>query len=341
MRFRLTLVAVFGLAVMAVAQYGAGPLDIVRWSPFKSGATSLAKAPFARAIVSEADFQTYWAKNHGNAPQNAPRGIDWLKEQLVAIHLGERNSGGYEVKVTSMKRSHAAEITIEYAEVTPAKGTMNAQMMTSPWVVVRMDRAAGSLNFKKTTRAAMAPISGGRGCGCCARCSHSGPAVEILNPIAIDFPNPYGNPHDRRVWWRAFDQGETCAIPGFGVTTMRNVSDLGRYWMRLTGQNRTPWDREPIDWMREQLVAINLGKTAGPGYRMVVDSVERTRMNEITVRYTVVMPPPGPPIADRVSSPYAIIRMERNSDNLVFIRQNVQPYGNDQCDCRCGRCRGC
>lgn len=340
MRFPLAVFAVLGLLAPAYAQFGSGPLDVVRWSPFKSGASSTAKSPFARAIVSEADFQTYWARFQGEPPQNAPRGIDWNKEQLVAIHLGERSTGGYEVRVLSMARSHAAEITVEYAEITPAKGSMTTQSLTSPWVVVRMDRAAGSLNFKKTVRSAPPPIAA-PACGCCAQCTcFAGPPIEILRPLAIELPNPYANAFDRRVWWQEWDSGEYCEIPGFGSTIMRNVADMGQYWMRLTGQNKTPWDRPAVNWGREQLLAINVGKTQGSGYRVYIDSVERTRSNEITVRYTVVIPPPSA-VVQRVSSPYAIIRMERSTDRIVLVRNNVQPYGGyAACACRCGRCRG-
>jgi hypothetical protein len=331
------LLVVAGAAI-ALGQGSFNPLDIIRWSTFKSGQYSETKKPLTRVINNEAEFQTYWTQNMGERPSDAPRGVDWNKEQLLAIHLGERNTGGFTVRVNAIKRTRAAEITVEYLELTPPKGSINTQAITSPWVLAKMDRSPGTISFKKSTRTAQTPIRLG---GCCNRCTcSSGPDVEVLVPIHRDFPNPFGRPYERNVWWREYDCGEQSLISGYGVTIMRNLNDFGGYWMRHSGQQNTPYDREPIDWMREQLIGINLGKTAGPGYRMYVDSVERTRPNEITIRYTVIIPPVNPPLVTRVSSPYAVLRIERNTDNIVLVRRNFLPSSGGGCNCRCGRCYG-
>lgn len=339
------LFAISGLALVAgvaFAQYGTGPLDVVRWSTFKSGQSSRVEGAMTRILVSEADFQTYWAKSMGESPQSAPRGIDWVKEQLVAIHLGQRSSGGFAVRVHSIKREQSSNLVIEFVETTPAKGSANTMALTSPWVIVRMNRTAGNPIFRGRVESAKLPISGGRSCGCCTRCAClTGPPVVIVPPAYINFPDVNGRPFNPRVWWREFDSGEVSQIPGFGITIMRTISDMGKYWMRHTGANRTPWDKAPIDWQREMLVGINLGKQAGPGYQMFIDGVERTRPGEISVYYTLASPPIQAPVTSYVSSPFAVIRLEKLTDQIKIVRRNVQPYVyTGGCSCGCGHCRG-
>lgn len=330
------------LTTVSVAQYGAGPLDIVRWSTFKNGTQSQVERTLTRVIVNEADFQTYWAHAMGERPHLAPRGIDWVKEQLIAIHIGQRSSGGYGVRVQSIKREQSSNLVIEYVETTPAKGSMNTQAITSPWVLIRMDRVAGIPVFRGRVETARTPVSGGRNCGCCTRCACLvGPPVVIVPPAYINFPDVNGRPFNPRVWWREFDSGEVSQIPSFGITTMRTIADMGKFWMRHTGANRTPWDKAPIDWQREMLVAINLGKQAGPGYTMFIDGVERTRPGEVTVYYTLASPPVKPAVTPYVSSPFAILRLEKLTDQIKIVRRNVQPYVyTGSCACGCANCRG-
>lgn len=339
------LFAVWGLVSLAagvLAQYGTGPLDVVRWSTFKSGTNSRVEGTLTRVLVSEADFQAYWANSMGEPAHTAPRGIDWNKEQLIAIHIGTRNSGGYAVKVQSIKRERTSTLVVEYIETTPAKGSLNTMALTSPWVLVRMDRTAGNPVFRGRVETARTPISGGRSCGCCARCAClTGPPVVIVPPAYVNFPDANGRPFNPRVWWREFDCGEVSQIPGFGITVMRTISDMGKYWMRHTGANRTPWDKAPIDWQREMLVGINLGKQAGSGYQMFIDGVERTRPGEVCIYYTLMSPPIQPAVTTQVSSPYAVVRLEKLTDQIKIVRRNVQPYVySGGCSCGCSNCRG-
>lgn len=339
--FALLGMSVAGMGA-ALSQFGAGPLDIVRWSTFKSGTNSRVEGTMTRILENEADFQTYWAKSMGESPQSAPRGVDWTKERLAAIHIGRRSSGGYSVRVHSIKREQSANLVIEYVETTPAKGSANTMALTSPWVLVRMDRTAGIPVFRGRVESARNPVSGGRSCGCCVRCAClTTPPIVILPPAYIGFPDVNGRPFDPRVWWREFDSGEVSQIPGFGITTMRTIADMGKYWMRHTGANRTPWDKGAIDWQREMLVAINLGKQAGPGYQIFIDGVERTRPGEVCIYYTLASPPIKPTVTPYVSSPFAILRLEKLTDQIKIVRRNVQPYVfTGGCSCGCASCRG-
>lgn len=332
MRRILGLVIMSALASAALAQQGFGPLDIVKWSTLQSGQNSKIKASMTRVINNEAEFQTYWASAMGQSPNSAPRNVDWLKEQVLAVHLGERNTGAYSVRVSRIERVHAAELMVTYVESAPGKRELTPTVITSPWTLIRMERTAGNLRFQKQTEERRYPIVVGRGCGCCSACTCT-PSWDSVGPVR-------GARLGEPVGWRMWDGGAYSGISDYRVTVMRMVSDLGTYWSAHSGSNHSPFDKDPVRWGQEQLVALNLGKMYLPGYELVIDSVSRVRPGEVLVNYTVIYPGQQVGLARQGSSPYAIFRMERTNDRLVFVRRNFLPDGSmGGCSCRCGRCR--
>lgn len=336
MLLRLSI-AVLGSAVFGLAPAQFDPLKNINWGTFKSGQHSQVKDPMVRVLNNEAELQSYWAKAMGDSPNSAPAGTNWMKDQLIAIHLGQRNTGGYSVRVESIERTRAGEITVAYTEFTPVKGSQNLQAMTSPWVLTRMERKAGNLVFKKLTREARSPIVS-RGCGCCSACTwSSGPLEEIL-PAHRELPGP----GQRDVWWRTVNQGSRSGIVTYGTSVIRSPEELARYWLLHAGDERLPWDPDRFDWRREQLLAVHLGRMPSAGYEMVLDSLERTGQATITVRFTVVYPSTPMPIGATPSSPYVLLRMDRTPDRFVLVRRNYLPTMDAGwgCACRCLSCKG-
>lgn len=340
MSLRIPIAVVVAIGSIAAGYGQFDPLHNIRWGTFKEGAYSQAKKPFARVIVNEADFQRYWAQNMGESPNAAPRGIDWMKEQLIAIHLGERNSGGYSVRVDSIKRTRAAEITVEYVELTPRKGSINTQALTSPWVLTRMDRVAGNIVFTKSNRTATSSIQA-VGCGCCSLCTLSAGSPFVLSPSLRGGRTPWDRGSDREVWWRELESGETSRVTANGLTVIRSGLELANYWSRHSGSSRMPWNEGHFDWRREQLVAIHIGTMGMPGHRIHVDSLERTGPRTMTLRYTVVYPAEPQRGIARMTSPFTLIRMEQSSDIIIPLRRNILPTMAEgkECPCSCGRCR--
>lgn len=137
-----TLVAVLALTLIA-------PQSGIKWRGYKSGVASNVRAESTFILNNEADFQSYWSKQLGMPASGAPRDVKWGEEMLVAVHLGQRSTGGYTVFVQKVERTTANTITITYTERKPAAGSFNAQVITSPYEVIRMDRAGGAIRFEK------------------------------------------------------------------------------------------------------------------------------------------------------------------------------------------------
>lgn len=164
-----TLVATGG------AQLGQSFQAPLKWRTFDSGSSSGIQHRALQVLNNEAEFQTYWAK-HAGSPANAPRGIEWGKELLIAINVGSKPSSGYAVYVETIDRPTPNDLVVKYVETKPPTGSINASVMTSPWVLVRMERAGGNIRFQGRVATARVIQVTPPQCGCkcaCGKCSCS------------------------------------------------------------------------------------------------------------------------------------------------------------------------
>jgi len=58
--------------------------------------------------------------------------------QYVYIALGERRTGGYHINIESVERS-GDRILISYSEIKPADNEMVTQVLTYPWIVLKVN----------------------------------------------------------------------------------------------------------------------------------------------------------------------------------------------------------
>jgi hypothetical protein len=58
--------------------------------------------------------------------------------QYVYIALGERRTGGYHINIDSVEQS-GDRILVSYSEIKPADNEMVTQVLTYPWIVLKVD----------------------------------------------------------------------------------------------------------------------------------------------------------------------------------------------------------
>ena len=75
--------------------------------------------------------------------------VDFFKDRVVAIFLGTRSTGGYTASVSKVSVS-GSTATIEVMEATPASGEITTQAITSPWVMIAIDRSVLDFKLKVT-----------------------------------------------------------------------------------------------------------------------------------------------------------------------------------------------
>ncbi|MCO5296427.1 MAG: protease complex subunit PrcB family protein [Fimbriimonadaceae bacterium] len=160
------------LVATVAAQLGYGFQTGVRYRTFDSGVLSAITTPRQQVLNNEAEFQTYWRQHTGSAA-SAPRGIEWGKELLIAIHLGNRPTAGYQVYVEGIDRPTPNDLVVRFVESQPPKGMAAATMITSPWVLVRVERAGGNIRFQSRVQQSSVIVLGSSkhtNCGCTCGC---------------------------------------------------------------------------------------------------------------------------------------------------------------------------
>ena len=69
--------------------------------------------------------------------------IDFNREIVVAIFLGEKPTGGFAVEIVRVGRQNG-EFVVDYKEINPASGAMVTQALTQPFHIVRIDGEVGT-----------------------------------------------------------------------------------------------------------------------------------------------------------------------------------------------------
>lgn len=137
---RATAVHVVAGLTTDAAAFRPTPRDV----PFEvvaSGAQAVGvDAPSYRLLRTRDELSQAWNQAYGAALEPPPLPpADLARETLVAVFLGPKPTGGYglDVRAASLE---GGDLYLDVREVAPAPGSMVTQVLTSPWLVVRIPR---------------------------------------------------------------------------------------------------------------------------------------------------------------------------------------------------------
>lgn len=101
----------------------------------------------AKQVVarSAAEWSALWRQVSPDRPQ--PR-VDLSRNMVVAVFLGSRNTAGYAVTIESAAVENGA-VVVRYRQTDPARDGITAQVITSPYHIVAVPRAAGDVKFER------------------------------------------------------------------------------------------------------------------------------------------------------------------------------------------------
>lgn len=91
-------------------------------------------------ITNQRQLTSVWAQAHASQlqPPAAPR-VDFQRETVVAIFMGQQSSGGYGVEVESVTQE-GGDLYVDARFTEPAAGAITSQALTSPWTIIRVLR---------------------------------------------------------------------------------------------------------------------------------------------------------------------------------------------------------
>lgn len=129
------------LSSSAMAQ-GISPAELVTVA---RGAMSNIEEPRQMVVRTAAEWQALWKEHDA---QGAMPPVDFTQSIVVAVFLGTRPSAGFAVEIAAVK-TEGDRAVVEYREGRPARGAISAQVLTSPFHIVRLARISGSVEFRR------------------------------------------------------------------------------------------------------------------------------------------------------------------------------------------------
>ena len=101
------------------------------------------------AITNTNDWQSLWNKVYGNVLSKPPLPeVDFNKSMVIAVSLGSKPTGGYDIKITGVKEREAEGlIAISVEESSPGKDCIVSQALTSPYHIIETEKTDKEVVF--------------------------------------------------------------------------------------------------------------------------------------------------------------------------------------------------
>ena len=100
-----------------------------------------------RLITSEQTFELFWSELHGNIqPIPTLPDVDFESEMVIGVILGLRSNGGYTVSVERIIQQ-TGTVGVEVKEEVPNAECSTAQVMSSPFHIIKLRRLSGDVVF--------------------------------------------------------------------------------------------------------------------------------------------------------------------------------------------------
>lgn len=111
-----------------------------RFRTLAKGAFSGITEPKTELIKTESEWEKLWAKHNSisNPSDKRPK-VDFRKEMVVAITMGQQRTGGYEIEVLDVVKADN-RLKITYKRTTPDPGAISIQVLTAPFHFIAVPR---------------------------------------------------------------------------------------------------------------------------------------------------------------------------------------------------------
>jgi PrcB C-terminal len=100
-------------------------------------------------VRTDAEWTKLWQQHSPDRPRPA---IDFSKEMVVGVFMGSRPNAGFSTAIVSATIANGALI-VRYTETIPASGRVSAQVLTFPYHLVAIPKAAVTdVKFEKAEK---------------------------------------------------------------------------------------------------------------------------------------------------------------------------------------------
>ncbi len=114
------------------------------WKGYHCGYTE----PSRVVIYTEDQWKEIWEKVHIlRLPRPGLPKIDFEKNMVVAVFMGKRSEGGYEIEITKINKTEE-EIIVEVKEKEPPPGSLRTMALPQPYHIVVIKRSLLPVRFQ-------------------------------------------------------------------------------------------------------------------------------------------------------------------------------------------------
>jgi len=112
------------------------------------GAFSGIQEPKQLVISNQTQFAEIWQKHNVRAePKKPAPEIDFSKESVIFVSLGQKRTGGYAVQVSDVQKKDG-KIEVVVQTTSPKPGGMQIQTLTAPFTIVAVPKIEAPVEFK-------------------------------------------------------------------------------------------------------------------------------------------------------------------------------------------------
>ncbi len=152
------------LAVLIVAGGCVSPVSghKLSWRTLSRGLTSGLGQPRRDVVRGEVEFLKLWAEHAADVNRPAlPPVVDFEKEMVVVVAMGNRPTGGYLTEVVDVELK-GRTLKVLVAERAPTPGVIQVQRETQPFQFVVLPAVSGRVEFRTVHEAAKQAPKGKR-----------------------------------------------------------------------------------------------------------------------------------------------------------------------------------
>jgi hypothetical protein len=119
----------------------------VGWRTLSRGLTSGLTQSMREVVRDEVTYFKLWADHAADANRLAlPPTVDFTREMVLVVALGNRPTGGYTVEIVDMEL-RGRTLHVQVGERTPSPGAMQIQQITQPFQMVALPAMNARVSF--------------------------------------------------------------------------------------------------------------------------------------------------------------------------------------------------
>lgn len=101
-----------------------------------------------KIITNQNEYNATWTAAFSRfSDQPKPAKIDFENQLILLVTMGEKNSGGYTIKIDSIEENEKT-IVVTILETSPGKSCITTSMMTYPYQIVGLKNSTKEVIFK-------------------------------------------------------------------------------------------------------------------------------------------------------------------------------------------------